>query len=137
MIIAAVTLATVASRRLRRLHEQNRSSPRRRARHRKTANASGPHASDFEVLDNGVCKFDLASFEEITLNVVVALDMSASLQGLRLGHLQAAGRAVVDGLKPVESRGSGVVQSRRCAGIGTQRRIRRIRAALDQAQGSG
>ena len=43
---------------------------------------------DFEVLDNGVRqRVDLASFEQIPLNVVLALDMSASLQGLRLGHL--------------------------------------------------
>ena len=57
--------------------------------------------ADFEVLDNGVRqKVDLASFEQIPLNVVLALDMSASLQGLRLGHLQTAGRTVLDGLKP-------------------------------------
>ena len=61
----------------------------------------GLTASDFEVLDNGVRQtVDLASFEEIPLNVVLALDMSASLQGLRLGHLQTAGNTVLDGLKP-------------------------------------
>jgi Ca-activated chloride channel homolog len=61
----------------------------------------GLTASDFEVLDNGVRQtVDLASFEEIPLNVVLALDMSASLQGLRLGHLQTAGYTVLDGLKP-------------------------------------
>src|SRR5688572_32763831 len=55
---------------------------------------------DFEVLDNGVRQHvDLASFEQIPLNVVLALDMSASLQGLRLGHLQTAGKRVLDGLK--------------------------------------
>ena len=37
---------------------------------------------DFEVLDNGVRqRVDLASFEQIPLNVVLALDMSASLPG--------------------------------------------------------
>ncbi len=57
--------------------------------------------ADFEVMDNGVRQtVDLASFEEIPLNVVLALDMSASLQGLRLGHLQTAGSTVLDGLKP-------------------------------------
>ena len=55
---------------------------------------------DFEVLDNGVRQHvDLASFEQIPLNVVLALDMSASLQGLRLGHLQTAGKRVLEGLK--------------------------------------
>jgi VWFA-related protein len=62
---------------------------------------SGLMPGDFEVLDNGVRQtVDLASFEQIPLNVVLALDMSASLQGLRLGHLQAAGVTVLDGLKP-------------------------------------
>jgi hypothetical protein len=57
--------------------------------------------SDFEVLDNGVRqRVDLASFEQIPLNVVLALDNSASLQGLRLGHLQTAGKRVLEGLKP-------------------------------------
>jgi VWFA-related protein len=56
--------------------------------------------ADFELLDNGVRQtVDLASFEEIALNVVLALDMSASLQGLRLGHLQTAGNTLLDGLK--------------------------------------
>lgn len=68
-----------------------------------TANGRPVHGlgpADFEVLDNGVRQtVDLASFEEIPLNVVLALDMSASLQGLRLGHLQTAGNTVLDGLK--------------------------------------
>ncbi len=68
-----------------------------------TANGSplpGLTPADFEVLDNGVRQsIDLASFEQIPLNVVLALDMSASLQGLRLGHLQTAGSTVLDGLK--------------------------------------
>ena len=53
------------------------------------------------MLDNGVRqRVDLASFEQIPLNVVLALDMSASLQGVRLGHLQTAGKRLLDGLKP-------------------------------------
>ena len=63
--------------------------------------------ADFEILDNGVRqRVDLASFEQIPLNVVLALDMSASLQGLRLGHLQTAGKSVLDGLKPAIGRRS-------------------------------
>jgi len=59
----------------------------------------GLQASDFEVLDNGVAqKVDLVAFEKLPLNVVLALDLSDSVSGDRLTHLQQAGRAVVDAL---------------------------------------
>jgi VWFA-related protein len=94
--------------------------------------------ADFEILDNGVKqRVDLASFEEIPLNVVLALDMSASLQGLRLGHLQTAGRTVLDGLKMGDRAAlvsfSHVVNP----GGGLSDDLDRVRAALDQAQGEG
>jgi VWFA-related protein len=94
--------------------------------------------ADFEVLDNGVKqRVDLASFEEIPLNVVLALDMSASLQGLRLGHLQTASRTVLDGLKMGDRAAlvsfSHVVNP----GGGLSEDLDRVRAALDQAQGEG
>jgi VWFA-related protein len=94
--------------------------------------------ADFEILDNGVKqRVDLASFEEIPLNVVLALDMSASLQGLRLGHLQTAGRTVLDGLKMGDRAAlvsfSHVVNP----GGGLSEDLDRVRAALDQAQGEG
>jgi VWFA-related protein len=54
---------------------------------------------DFEVLDNGVVQqVDLVSFEQLPLNVILALDMSASMTGERLDHLRSAGRALLDGL---------------------------------------
>jgi VWFA-related protein len=94
--------------------------------------------ADFEILDNGVKqRVDLASFEEIPLNVVLALDMSASLQGLRLGHLQTASRTVLDGLKMGDRAAlvsfSHVVNPRG----GLSEDLDRVRAALDQAQGEG
>jgi len=56
--------------------------------------------ADFEVLDSGVPQqVDYAAFEEIPLNVVFVLDMSVSVSGERLGHLQEAGAAVLEGLK--------------------------------------
>jgi VWFA-related protein len=56
--------------------------------------------TDFEVFDNGVAQaVDLVSFEEIPLNVVLALDTSSSLVGERLEHLRDASRAVLGGLK--------------------------------------
>lgn len=57
--------------------------------------------SDFEVFDNGVRQqIDLASFEQIPLNVILVLDASESVAGERLGHLQNAGRELLAGLKP-------------------------------------
>jgi VWFA-related protein len=57
--------------------------------------------ADFEVTDNGVPqRVDLASFERLPLSVVLALDMSDSVVGVRLAQLRAAGLALVDGLKP-------------------------------------
>lgn len=54
---------------------------------------------DFQVLDNGVPQqVTLISSEQLSLNVVLALDASASVTGERLTHLQAAGRALLRGL---------------------------------------
>ena len=94
--------------------------------------------NDFEVLDNGVRqRVDLASFEQIPLNVVLALDMSASLQGLRLGHLQTAGKRVLDGLKPGD-RAALVAFSHVVAPTqGLTDNLDRVRTALDQARGAG
>src|SRR4051794_38816142 len=59
----------------------------------------GLRPSDFEVLDNGVPQtVDLASFEEIPLNVVLALDMSSSLDTEQLQHLRSGGKALLGGL---------------------------------------
>jgi VWFA-related protein len=93
---------------------------------------------DFEVLDNGVRqRVDLASFEQIPLNVVLALDMSASLQGLRLGHLQTAGKRVLDGLKAGD-RAALVTFSHVVAPTqGLTDNLDRVRTALDQARGEG
>jgi len=55
--------------------------------------------ADFEILDNGVPQqVDLVSFEQIPLNVILALDMSRSVAGERLDHLRTAGHALMDGL---------------------------------------
>lgn len=60
----------------------------------------GLRAADFEVRDNGVVQqIDRVSFELIPLNVVLTLDMSGSLEGDRLEHLQGAAGALLDGLK--------------------------------------
>jgi Ca-activated chloride channel family protein len=59
----------------------------------------GLQAPDFEIRDNGVLQqVDLVSFAQLPLNVVLALDMSSSLEGERLTHLKDAALAVVDEL---------------------------------------
>jgi len=56
--------------------------------------------SDFEIRDNGVAQqIDLVSFEQIPLNVILALDMSDSVAGDRLERLRSAGGAILGGLE--------------------------------------
>ena len=98
----------------------------------------GLSPDDFEVLDNGVRqRVDLASFEEIPLNVVLALDMSASLQGLRLGHLQTAGKRVLDGLKAGDRAALVAFSHVVAPSLALTDNLDRVRAALDQARGEG
>ena len=79
--------------------------------------ASGPirglGPSDFEIRDNGVLQqIDLVSFEQIPLNVVLALDMSDSVAGDRLDRLPRR-RRDRDGSR---SAGDVLESDRRCAG---------------------
>jgi VWFA-related protein len=60
----------------------------------------GLTAADFDVTDNGVAQtVDLVSFEDIPLNVVLALDASSSVIGQRLHDLRDAGGAVLAALE--------------------------------------
>ena len=55
---------------------------------------------DFEIVDNGVPQVvDLVSFDEVPLNVILALDMSDSVAGERLDQLRGAGARVLVALK--------------------------------------
>jgi VWFA-related protein len=64
---------------------------------------AGLGPEDFEVRDNGVLqKLDLVSDGEIPLNVVMALDMSASLDVNRIESLRLAGRSLLDGLREAD-----------------------------------
>jgi VWFA-related protein len=54
---------------------------------------------DFEILDNGVAQtVELVSFDQIPLNVILALDMSDSVAGERLEQLRGAGGGLLAAL---------------------------------------
>jgi VWFA-related protein len=93
---------------------------------------------DFEVRDNGVPQqVDLVNFDEIPLNVTLALDMSDSVAGERLVRLRAAAGALLAGLKPKDQAAlitlSHIVQ----LGAGLTRDLESVRAAVDGAQAVG
>ncbi len=63
----------------------------------------GLSPAEFEVWDNGVRqRIDQASFDEIALNLVIALDASSSVEGTRALRLRTATRGALNGLKPNE-----------------------------------
>jgi VWFA-related protein len=67
-----------------------------------TENGQAVHGlgpADFEVLDNGVPQqVTLVSFDQIPLNVILALDMSDSVAGERLEQLRGAGSGLLAAL---------------------------------------
>jgi len=61
----------------------------------------GLRPDDFVVLDNGIPQtVNLASFETLPVNVILALDHSKSVTGNRLAQLQDAARTVLGALAP-------------------------------------
>ena len=57
--------------------------------------------ADFVVLDNGTPQtVDLATFETLPVNVILAFDQSRSVTGERLAQLQQAAKAVLGALAP-------------------------------------
>src|SRR5687768_7388162 len=98
----------------------------------------GLRPADFEVVDNGVVQqIDLATFEELPINVILALDMSQSMVGERLEHLRAAGRAVLDGLRRED--GAALLTFSHMVRLpqALTREAGRVRQALDRVQPSG
>lgn len=62
---------------------------------------AGLTAADFELRDNGVVQaVEIVDAADVPLNVVLALDTSASTDGPRQAALAAAGQVVLDGLAP-------------------------------------
>jgi Ca-activated chloride channel homolog len=66
----------------------------------------GLAAADFEVRDNGVLQqIELVSLEQLSLNVVLAFDLSESIRGPRLTSLRGASDALLDTLRPGDRAG--------------------------------
>ena len=60
--------------------------------------SAGLRPEDFEVRDEGVLQeVDLVRLEQLPLNVILGLDVSQSVNGERLEHLQSAGDSLLRG----------------------------------------
>jgi Ca-activated chloride channel homolog len=61
---------------------------------------TGLRPDDFEVRDEGVLQeIDLVQLDQVPLNVILGLDVSESVSGERLEHLQSAGTSLLRGLQ--------------------------------------
>lgn len=94
----------------------------------------GLRPADFDVRDNGVPQqVDLATYEEIPLNVILALDMSGSLDAKALEHLRSAGKMLLNGLKPTDQSALVTFNHFVSQGATLTSDVERVRAALDHA----
>jgi VWFA-related protein len=95
-------------------------------------------ANDFELQDNGVPQqIDFVSYEQIPLNLVLALDMSDSVAGERLDNLRSAGTALLAGLKKDDQAGLVTFSNLVALGSGLTTDRAPVREALENAGGAG
>ena len=98
----------------------------------------GLRPGDFEVTDNGVPQVvDLVSFDEVPLNVILALDMSDSVAGERLEQLRGAGGGVLAALKKGDQAALVSFSHAVQLGAGLTSDVASVQAALVDAQSSG
>jgi len=94
--------------------------------------------ADFEVLDNGVAQqVEFVSYDQIPLNVVLALDMSDSVAGERLEHLRAAGAAVLAGLKRNDQAALVTFSNQIVRPAALTSNLQQLRDALNEVAGAG
>ena len=93
---------------------------------------------DFDILDNGVPQqVDLVSFEQIPLNVVLALDMSDSVTGERLERLRTASAGLLGALATDDQAGLVTFTERVVLGSGLTKDLAAIRRAMQPIAGAG
>jgi VWFA-related protein len=98
----------------------------------------GLGASDFEVKDNGVVQdVTVVSFDEMPLNVVLAVDLSPSVARAKLDHLRSAGRAVLGELKNGDRAGMVTFGSVVAPSAGLTGDFSAVGAVLDMSEGEG
>ena len=94
--------------------------------------------ADFEVLDNGVLQqVEFVSYDQIPLNVVLALDMSDSVAGDRLEHLRTAGAGLLAGLKRGDQAALVTFSNRIALGAALTSDVQPLRDALQEVVGAG
>ena len=93
---------------------------------------------DFELFDNGVPQqIDLVSFEQIPLNVILALDMSDSVAGDKLTRLQRAIATLLQGLKKDDQAALVTFSQQVVLGAPLATDLAPLQHALEGAGGSG
>jgi VWFA-related protein len=98
----------------------------------------GLTAGDFEVRDNGVPQtVDFVSFEQLPLNVVLALDMSSSIAGERLAALQRAGATLLSTLTPSDQAALVTFSHRVAVPARLSPNLDAVRQALAASSGAG
>ena len=99
---------------------------------------AGLTARDFELRDNGVLqRVDVVDAVNVPINVVLALDTSASIRGRRLTDLIAAGDAILDGLKPVDRAAVVTFNHAVTPALQLSADLREVRAALRRIDPGG
>lgn len=94
--------------------------------------------ADFELLDNGVPQqVDLVSFDQIPLNVILALDMSDSVAGEQLDQLRGAGAGLLAALKKEDQAALVTFSHSVQLGAKLTSDVSTVREALGAAQGTG
>ena len=94
--------------------------------------------ADFELFDNGVPQqVELVSFDQIPLNVILALDMSDSVAGDRLEQLRGAGAGLLAALHDADQ--AALVAFSHAVQLGAKLTsdVAAVRTALAAARGTG
>ena len=94
--------------------------------------------ADFEVLDNGVRqRLDYAAFEEMPLNLVLAIDASSSVAGDRALRLRQACHSVLGELRTHDQAGLVVFSDPLVVRSGLSADLASVRAAVDRPLPAG